>query len=81
MAVQKILYATDNNPFIIEAAHTLAENSEQEVDANNSGNISTEMNGPFAEILSAKQPRPVFAGSPINNDMLQTSSPISVVAV
>eukprot|EP00250_Pteridium_aquilinum_P008903 c18294_g1_i1 orf=549-1664(-) len=95
MAVQKILYAVDNNPQVVEEAHALvspcAEGEggnvqvEDALDAEESCNpylTSEKVDTMLASHLpSQQQQRAVFGGSSINGDMLQTSSSMSVLAM
>jgi hypothetical protein len=80
VAVQKILYAVDNNPLTVEAVHGLVGNSQGKFNETGSANISMEVDEPSAGTHSAKT-RAVFSGSSMKNDMLQTSATVSAVVV
>lgn len=94
VAVQKILYAVDNNPRVVEEAHALVSpNAEGEGgnlqvdDALDAGEASKptftseDADTMLASHLSPQQQqRGVFGGSAINGDILQASSSMSVLA-
>lgn len=95
VAVQKILYAVDNNPLIIEEAYAVvsptgeaeagdikvedAVDDVEEACKRKSSVTSEEVDTMLATSLSSQQ-RGMFGGSAINGDMLQTSSSMSVLA-
>lgn len=95
VAVQKILYAVDNNPLIIEEAYALVSPTgeaeigdikvEDAVDdvgeacKRKSSVTSEEVDTMLTTSLSPQQ-RGMFGGSAITGDMLQTSSSMSVLA-
>ncbi|KAI5069129.1 hypothetical protein GOP47_0015430 [Adiantum capillus-veneris] len=90
MAVQKILYAVDNSPQVVEEAHALVTDREggnaQEEDVLDVGESYRPHSLEEADMVvashlsSQQQQRGVFGGSVINGDMLQTSSSMSVLA-
>ncbi|KAH7427636.1 hypothetical protein KP509_10G052600 [Ceratopteris richardii] len=94
LAVQKILYAADNSPEVVEEAHALAspyvegegssnaqvEDDLDAVEASQPSHPSEDIEGVSISLLSLQQQqRGVFGGSSINGEILQTSS-MSVLA-